>query len=121
MGILRYRDPTTGEWTILETGGGPDEVVISETEPTNGAELWVNLSLESGGGGSGGGGGEIRVFTFDTPADHWKIYADTLIGSVVVVDSAGTVVEPGTITHAGTTADLYFSAPFSGTAYVVCN
>lgn len=92
MATLRYLDPLTGAW------------------------------VELGIGGSGGGdGSDVRIFDFPNPSTSWTINAGSLIGAIVVVDSAGTVVEPGTIVHSGTTATLEFSASFSGRAYVVCS
>lgn len=53
---------------------------------------------------------------FPTPQSVWNIDLGYAC-NVVVTDSAGQVVEPGTITYSGTSMQLVFSGAFSGTAY----
>jgi hypothetical protein len=57
------------------------------------------------------------VIPFPTPSSTWVIEGLGYIPNIIVIDSANSVVEPGSIDYAGTTVTLEFSAPFSGTAY----
>jgi hypothetical protein len=59
-------------------------------------------------------GGEI--IQFPSPLSVWTIDIGYLC-NIVVTNSAGQVVEPGNISYSGTSMQLTFSAPFSGTAY----
>lgn len=53
---------------------------------------------------------------FPSPLSVWNIDIGH-VTNVVVIDSAGSVVEPGNIIYSGTSMQLKFSAAFSGTAY----
>jgi hypothetical protein len=59
----------------------------------------------------------VQRIDFPSPLAVWVIDIG-MPAQVVVYDSSGRVVEPGTITQAGTRLTLTFSAPFSGVAHV---
>jgi hypothetical protein len=66
--------------------------------------------------GAPGGGGRSEIFSFPVPAKTWVVTPDFL-GSVVCIDSAGDVIEPGAISYYGNEITLDFSAAVSGTVY----
>jgi hypothetical protein len=93
--------------------------VMKYRDPQDGAFKLVPLTAERGATGPTGPAGEntpVRVINFPLPLDTWIINSDHLI-DVVVIDSAGNVIEPGGIIYEGTNITLQFSAAFSGTAY----
>ena len=66
--------------------------------------------------GAPGGGGRSEIFVFPTPSKTWVVTPDFL-GSVVCIDSAGDVIEPGAISYYGNEITLDFSSAVSGTVY----
>lgn len=58
----------------------------------------------------------VQRIDFPTPQSVWVIDIG-MPCQVVVYDSSGREVQPGTITQTGTQMTLVFSAPFSGVAY----
>lgn len=71
---------------------------------------WISISTGSGDGG------EPVIIDFPSPLASWVVDIGRL-ASVVVIDSSGSVCEPGDIHYSGTQITMEFSAPFSGTAY----
>lgn len=61
---------------------------------------------------------KVTRIAMDTPQAIWVLDVGKKIGSVRILDSTGTEVEPGGIDEVGTSVRLTFSAPFSGVAYV---
>ena len=59
------------------------------------------------------GPGDAQVIDFPVPSTEWVIDIGKL-ADVVVIDSAGTVQEPGDIKYEGNKVTLTFSAAFSG-------
>lgn len=66
--------------------------------------------------GAPGGGGRSEIYSFPVPSTVWTVYPDFL-GSVVVLDSAGDVIEPGHIEYNGNEITMLFSSAVSGTVY----
>lgn len=59
---------------------------------------------------------EPVILDFATPQSTWAIDIGRT-ANITVIDSAGNVVEPGSIHYNGTSITLEFSAAFSGKAY----
>lgn len=93
-----------------------ESAMIVNSEP-------VIVNIESSGppgprgpiGPAGAPGGEAQVIDIATPSYIWELDVGQLI-DVVVIDSAGTVIEPGNIKYEGNKAVLTFSSAFSGRA-----
>lgn len=66
--------------------------------------------------GAPGGGGRSEIFNFPVPSKTWVVHPDFL-GSVVVLDSAGDVIDPGHIEYNGNEITMLFSSAVSGTVY----
>lgn len=69
-----------------------------------------------GNPGPPGSAGGVVIIDIPAPQSTWVIDVGE-IADIMVIDSAGTVVEPGEIKYEGTKVTLTFSAPFSGQAY----
>lgn len=104
-------------WVTPETGGGggtggDNEVTISNDEPTDGSEIWVDWDDP----------GTIPLYVtridFPTPSAQWTLDVGRPIGAIRVLNSAGDEVEPGNIKKQGTAEILTFSGAFSGVAWV---
>jgi hypothetical protein len=100
------------------TEGGPVPIAPGNYEVmiSDGSQ-WYPAS--GGGGGGAGEGADVEgplIIPFPSALATWVIEVG-YIPNIIVIDSAGSVVEPGSIEYTGTTVTLGFSAPFSGTAY----
>ena len=68
---------------------------------------------------AGGGGDKNFIYTQGTPAATWNItHTLNKYPSIEVVDSADNIVIPAVEYNSLTSITLYFSAPFSGKAYL---
>lgn len=107
----------TGKTTVISTSttASPTEVDVFGRQGPVGPEG------PQGPQGPPGPAGEDAnfVFTQSTPASQWDITHDLgKTPAVMVVDSAGTVVQGRILVLSSSEIRLEFSAPFSGTAYL---
>jgi len=98
-----------GLTTVDDSPIAPNEYGLMISDGTQ----WYPIGVE---GDIGTGEPKSVIVDFPTPMSTWVIDVG-FRPSITVVDSAGSVVEPGSIKYSGTTVTLMFSAAFSGTAY----
>lgn len=92
----------------------PSVDVTSDDAVVEVSSKMVNVVVQTTGPrGAQGGGGRQETHRFDIPSTVWVVEPDFL-ANIVVLNSAGEVVEPGEITYRGNEITLMFSAPFSG-------
>lgn len=92
----------------------PSVDITSDDAVVEVSSKMVNVVVQTTGPrGAQGGGGRQETHRFDIPAAVWVVEPDFL-ANIVVLNSAGEVVEPGEITYRGNEITMIFSAPFSG-------
>lgn len=92
------------------------EISTAEAQVDVSAPIAVVKVEAIGPRGAPGGGGRSEIINFPVPSTTWVVHPDFL-GSVVVLDSAGDVIEPGHIEYNGNEITMLFSSAVSGTVY----